>query len=396
MTVEDIREHAARARKFSPRTPPPPFKVLPFGDLAHTDPAPPAFWWDGYMPAGEVTLFGAHGGTGKSLIALMLAVSLALGQPLFGVPTRRAVVVFYSAEDTPETVRFRLHKICRLLAVDIASLEGRLHILDATSCDPVLFHEVSARGQRTGATTPTYAALVEYFESVAGDVLVIDNASDVFDGNEIARAMVRAFMRSLVQIARPRGGGVLLLAHVDKLTARGQASGTDAYSGSTAWHNSARSRLYLARGLDGGLSIEHQKSNHGRQRDPLSLIWPEDGLPQVDAPASGFVHHLVASVDAKALLKLIGEAYGRGEYVATDPRSRYHAAAVLGALPTFPKRRSRAEVFAMLREAESRGFLTREIYRDRNRKAHERWALTNSGCAHVGIAAPCAPCAPCS
>ena len=64
--------------------------------------------WEGYCPRGEVTLLGAHGGTGKSTIGEMLAVAVVTGRPLFGVPTERAAVVFASLEDGAHVVRHRL------------------------------------------------------------------------------------------------------------------------------------------------------------------------------------------------------------------------------------------------------------------------------------------------
>jgi hypothetical protein len=55
---------------------------------------------------------------------------------------------------------------------------------------------------------------------------------------------------------------------VDKNTSRNKkADGGEGYSGSTAWHNSARSRLFMTRGDDGLLTLEHQKSNLGKRRE---------------------------------------------------------------------------------------------------------------------------------
>jgi len=378
-----------------PREPATHFAVVPVGDLAHTQPAAPTFWWDRYLPAGVVTLLGAHGGTGKSMIALMLAVCIALGLPLFGIPTRRGRVVFFSGEDGAELVRYRLHWICQRLGVDPASLDGWLHVLDATAGDPTLFHEVGIGGKRQGLTTPSYAELREYLGLHHIDVLIVDNASDAFDASEIDRARVRAFMRSLTRIAQEHGGAVLLLAHVDKGTSRGdRQGGTESYSGSTAWHNSARSRLYLSRDKDGGaLLLEHQKANLGRQAEPLRLSWPEGGVPQVDQPLGGFVQHIADGTDTKALLKLIHEFYGRSEFIATDPRSRYHVVKVLGGEPTYPKRRKPADVFKLLRDGERRNLIRRETYRDRYRRDAERWQLTPAGLESIGLAASAASAA---
>lgn len=370
------------------------FVVIPVDDLKRRPPLPPSFWWDDYMPAGEVTLLGAHGGTGKSFIALMLAVSVALGLPLFGIPTRRGNVVFYSAEDGAEVLRHRLAWVCRVLSVDPEDLADRLHVLDATIGDPTLFHEVTADGRRMGTTTPTYAELHTYIERHQVSVAIIDNASDTFDANEVERARVRAFMRSLVRIARATGGAVLLLAHVDKATARKTPSGNENYSGSTAWHNSARSRLYLARESDGALLLEHQKATHGPMRQPLRLTWPKDGLPTVDEPLSGIVQNIADRNQTATLLKLIAEFTERGEFVSAATTSRSHAGVLLRRESGFPARLPNAELFDLLRHAERRGLLARTTMRSKGRgHSKEIWQVTPAGRNAAGLA-PTAPTAP--
>ena len=377
-----------------------PFVVVPLDDLAHTEPAPPAYWWDGYLPAGVVTLLGAHGGTGKSTLALMLAACVALGLPLFGITTRRGRVAFFSGEDPAELVRYRLHLICGALDVSVASLDGWLFILDATAGDPALFHELSVGGKRHGATTPTYDALAAFAEQSRIDVLIVDNASDAFDASEIDRARVRGFMRALARIAQAHAGAVLLLVHVDKTTARGLAAGSDSYSGSTAWHNSARSRLFLSRDKDGaGLTLEHQKHNLGRLRESLHLVWPEGGMLQVDAPSSGIVRHIEERGRVRAILRLVHEFTQRGEFVSTATTSRTHAGKLLRGQPGFPQRLQDADLFDLLRDGERRGLLVRELVRSSGR-GHEKevWRVTTKGAEWAEIAdfAPTAPTAPTS
>jgi putative DNA primase/helicase len=87
-------------------------------------------------------------------------------------------------------------------------------------------------------------------------------------------------MRALGQVARLTDCAVCLLAHVDKNTSRNKkADGGEGYSGSTAWHNSARSRLFMTRGDDGLLTLEHQKSNLGKRRETVTLEWPKVACP---------------------------------------------------------------------------------------------------------------------
>lgn len=62
-------------------------QVIDLATLAAFEP-PPEFWWEGRLPAGEVTLLAGHGGQGKSTVALVLAVCVAAGLPCFGVSVK--------------------------------------------------------------------------------------------------------------------------------------------------------------------------------------------------------------------------------------------------------------------------------------------------------------------
>ncbi|NZA03378.1 AAA family ATPase [Ottowia beijingensis] len=238
----------------------------------HSNPSPPPrFVWDGYCPRNVVTLLGAHGGTGKSTVALMLAAAVSTGRELFGAGTDAVPVVFASLEDGAGIVRHRLAHICQCWGISPAEL-GALHIVDGTE-NPELF---ASEGRGPGDVTPVYAELRELVRRTGAGLVTIDNASDAYGGDEIQRRQVRAFMRSLAAIAREADAAVLLLAHVDKNTSRARkAEGGEGYSGSTAWHNSSRSRIFMSRAEDGSLTLEHQKSNHGKMRAPLALEWPE-------------------------------------------------------------------------------------------------------------------------
>ncbi len=186
---------------------------------------PPCFVWDGYAPRGVVTLLGAHGGTGKSTIALMLAAAVATGRELFGIATDAAPVVFASFEDGAHIVRHRLAHICQCWGINPAELDG-LHIVDGTA-NPELF---ACEGRGPGDVTPAYGELLALVKQTGAGLVIVDNASDAYGGDEIQRRQVRAFMRSLAVIAREGDAAVLLLAHVDKGTSRRERSDTEGYS----------------------------------------------------------------------------------------------------------------------------------------------------------------------
>ncbi len=63
----------------------PTLKRVSIADVFTCPPEPQQYIWGGRIPCGELTLLGAHGGTGKSLFALQLAVHVALKVPFLGL-----------------------------------------------------------------------------------------------------------------------------------------------------------------------------------------------------------------------------------------------------------------------------------------------------------------------
>lgn len=257
--------------------------------LAEREPQAPLSIMEG-VPVGYATLLAGHGGVGKSLIALFLAVCIAAGVLFFGLEVARRRVFFLSCEDRESALHWRLSRICSYLGVDLASLRGWLEIVDLVGADAILWD----RDPRTGNTiTPAYARLEQRMGEHQTEVLMIDGISDTFAGNENARAEVKRFVNGLVALIPPDTGAVLLVGHVSK---PGSTAGADGqgYSGSTGWHNSVRARWYLypetIQGEDGEraertgkLIFELQKSNHGEVGAQIEFEW--------DARAHLFIGH---------------------------------------------------------------------------------------------------------
>ena len=340
--------------------------------------AAPKWFWQGYLPAGEVTLLAADGGAGKSTLALMLAACMTAGADCLGRGTTAASVAYFSAEDTASTVLRRLALICDRLGLDPESVRGRLRVLDATDGDSVLFAAMRQDGVERATPTAAHAELAEFVESQAIDVLIVDNASDVYDADENRKPMVRAFIKSLARMVRARDGAVLLLAHVDKNTSRaGVLASGAAYSGSVAWNNSVRSRLFLLTVGGGRRELQHQKSNLGPLLPPLPLEWPDGGLPgpsRTDAPARPTAQDLVP------LLTLIHEFYRRQEWISPSPQAHNNVKKLLGReLGSL----GRGDVLAMAREAQRARLIEAEEFRTDQRKPSRRWKVTPAGLALI-------------
>lgn len=365
-----------------------------FDVLTHSSP-PQRFAWDGYAPSGVVTLWAAHGGVGKSTCALMLAVAVAIGRPLFGVPTGApSCAVFVSLEDGADIVRRRLASICRAWAVNPYDL-ANLRIVDGTD-NPELFSAENSRG--AGMPTPTHIELVKLAAKDRPALIVVDNASDAFGGDEINRRQVRGFMRQLTALAKACESAVVLLAHVDKNTSRaGTPENSEGYSGSTAWNNSARSRLFMTRKAH-GLVLEHQKSNLGQLREPLKIAWPAGGLPDVSGGGVDFAglneraEGREDDIRAAAILRMLDEYASRGQYASPAPTSRMPVHTLLKADREFIKLgMQKDDTRRIVTQCQRVGWLAAEDYRTPDRKPHQKWVVTESGRLYAGLPAPTAP-----
>ena len=251
--------------------------------LAEREPEQPRFIVADWLPAGYATLLAGHGGVGKSAIALMLAVSIALELPFAGLAIQRRRVLYLACEDRASVLHWRLDRICGHLDVGLGELAGRLDIVDLVGHECVLWD----RDPRTGACyTPAFGELAALMRSSGAEVLIVDGISDTFAGNENARGEVKRYVSALLSLVPSDVGALLLLGHVNRPTANGSHT-SEGYSGSTAWHNAVRSRWYLypetERSDDddrpertGRLKLELQKSNLGRADESIAWRWDDE------------------------------------------------------------------------------------------------------------------------
>jgi RecA-family ATPase len=340
---------------------------------------------DALIPCDEVTILSGHGGTGKSLVALNIAIHAALGLPFGPLVTTQANVLFFSAEDTRKVLLQRVARLCRALGIDPLQLKGKLHLLDASDIDSALYRE---RRDEPPATRLLFALKLVAKRRMVG-LVIVDNASDAFDGDEIKRAQVRGFIRLLrTHLARP-SRAVLLLNHVNKAFANGgRGSGSEDYSGSTAWHNSARSRLSLTPAGEDAMILEHQKANYGPKALPIRFEW-RGGIPLVVNSYGGdtATEKLRNEADMVALVDLIRDFNRRGERVTTSFQGSYTVFKLLKSLPGFPKDTTSDRLTKLLRQLETDGRICRGEFRTSNRKTTGGFFCTDSA-PNAGVEYP--------
>ena len=274
----------------------------------------------GLIPQKTVTLFSGDGGTGKSLLALQLAVAVAAGRGWIGKAASEGSVIYMSAEDDDDELHRRLDDILRadgrtyddLKGLTLRSLAGEDALLAVDSqvalMQTELFKELDARAADEAPT-----------------LLVIDTLADVYPANENDRAKVRQFIGILRGLALKRDCAVLLLGH-PSLT--GLSSGTGS-SGSTAWNNSVRSRLYLSRITDNGFEADPDrrvmttmKANYGRVGEETHVKW-QAGVFVAEASDQGLDKLAQGAKAQRVFMKLLDMFTAQGRRVNHAPSANY-------------------------------------------------------------------------
>ncbi|MBN8480410.1 MAG: AAA family ATPase [Xanthomonadales bacterium] len=333
--------------------------------------APPRFVVDTLVPSGTVTLLGAHGGSGKSLLALTIAAHVAAGSPWAGFDVAGGPAAFVSLEDPAELMLYRLRKIVTEYRLQADDVTKNLRILDGTAGESSLGAEYSAQGVRRMMATTRFEELRDAARGAR--LIVVDNASDAADVNENDRRMVRAFVRLLAGLARENDAGVLLLAHIDKSAARNGAAG-NSYAGSTAWHNSSRSRLALIE-TDGRIEMRQEKLNVGRAAEPIALRWSTQGV-LMPASGPGAPVEAVADADADGVLEALREAIWQGVKVPTartGPATAHRVLETTEALPGHLRGQAGKDRFwRALARLQREGFASSEEYRNADSKVRTR------------------------
>ena len=360
---------------------------LDWSKLSNTEPEPTQWRMDGWLPERTVTLLSANGGVGKSNLSLQLSVASVLGQEFVGVSTKPSRVLVISGEDEGRTVHFRVANICADLGVEMSVLQGQLIVYDMTQTDCVLW--------RNGAPTDRMQWLADRVVSHRVDLLVIDNASDVFADNENDRTAVRGFMRCLNLISNKTGVATLLLAHVDKASVRAGAGldSNSTFSGSTAWNNSARSRWAMVREDSGAIVVRHEKCNLGPLQEEVRLEF--DLAAKVfkrfgSIPGNQMAQTVLRNAHRKAILQMIAQAVKAGTTLSTKATAPNNAFVALRDDPDFPKV-DRRTFFGLLRDLENEGLVAQESYTRSNRSLGYRLVLTPTGETRVAIGSGAGP-----
>jgi RecA-family ATPase len=230
-------------------------------------PVPDREWLvEGAIPHENVTLLSGDGGLGKTILALMLGVALSTKTEWFGFTTMQGPFLYVGAEDDDSEVHRRLDQMRCEMGLQWSDFCD-FHFRSLVGEDAVM--ATYDRGQQRLKATQLLLELEQHISDLGVVACVLDTSADMFGGDEIDRKQVRQFISLLRGVCRRQHCAIMLLSHP---SVAGMASGTG-ISGSTAWNNSVRSRLYLeADNKDtDARTLKFMKSNYGPKGEPMAL-----------------------------------------------------------------------------------------------------------------------------
>jgi RecA-family ATPase len=174
----------------------PTLEIVNAQSLAGEEPPPREWLIPGLVPAREITMLSGDGGTGKSLLALQLAVAMATETEWAGQVPNRGRTLFVSAEDDIAELHRRLAAIVRAQRVSIDDLES-LDILPLAGRDAVL----ATPRDSILKETALFKALEAKLDELRPDLVILDTLADLFGGDEIKRPHARQFIGMLRGLA---------------------------------------------------------------------------------------------------------------------------------------------------------------------------------------------------
>ena len=288
-------------------------------------PVPPREWLvPDLIPANTVTILGGDGGTGKSLLAAQLATAVALGLDWIGHPVQRGRALYLSAEDDRNELHRRFFDIARSRFVTLGKF-GNLTFRSLAGEGALLITE-------TLETTPLFAELDAWIADARPSLVVLDTLADLHAVNENDRNKARHVIDTIRGLAIRHQTTIVLLAHP---SLSGLTSG-EGSSGSTAWNNSVRSRLYFHRvkeEVDPDIRIlTTKKANYGPIGAETRVRWQAGVFVPVGmADVPGETRQARAE---RVFLKLLREHIDLGVFLKFGKSSQNYAPKVFAQHPS--------------------------------------------------------------
>ncbi len=298
------------------------------------EPEPQQYEWTGLLPSYQTTYLTGGGGEGKSTLGQGLAAHYAMCRPYLGFDTQLPLegervrvlpAIYLTFEDDERTLQQRQREICNGMGITEDALDGLLYLSSLVGSPENDFVKFGPDGTISG-TVLRDRLKAEVRRTNAG-LLILDNFTHLFPGDENNRYQVASFLAALDSFCDETGVTVLLLGHPNK-------SG-DEFSGSTAFNNQVRSRLFLEipKRKDGTIidpyarTLTRSKSNNALPGEKISFRYHNGAFVTDDQLPSDIARKQVAADRDKAddtiFLKCLDERIRQNRAVSEKPGPNY-------------------------------------------------------------------------
>ncbi len=292
------------------------FTLVPASDLLASPPPPREWLLTEFLPKKIVASIIAAGGTGKSFLAMHIAVALAAGSSLFSkyIASTPSKVVFISGEDDKIELQRRLHSVTQGMPPNlIKSISSNIQFIDLADSFE-LFTYKPPSGEVSMTTVPV--DLVNAIKQKLGDevgLVIVDPVSRFRGGEENSAGDTTRFVQALQYIRDQLSATVLTLHHVNK-GAKTNGSTQNNARGSSAFIDGVRlvyelnaiseeevKKQFGASGLIPRLmTLNSVKSNFRKPIEPLTLAKKTDGSLELFTMQAGQHQKLAILQEIKA------------------------------------------------------------------------------------------------
>jgi len=277
-----------------------------------------------WVPHGNVTMLAGDGGVGKSLLAQQLMTACAIGKQFLSIETKPCRVLGIFCEDDPDELHRRQNRINERYGISFADLENMQWVSRVGSDNVVMEFE---KWGDVGKPVEFFQQIHNAAQDFGAQLIVLDSLHDLFAGNENSRPQARRFINLLRELAMDCDGAVVLTAH-PSLEGMRSKSGS---AGSTAWSNTVRSRLYLTKPDDSGVSstnervLARRKANYAAQDNGIKLEWQDGSFIRTDGAVGGLAASIERTRVEDVFLTLLDRFQGEGRPVSDNSRASNYA-----------------------------------------------------------------------
>jgi RecA-family ATPase len=217
-------------------------------------PSPPRWIIHELLHEDTVNLIDGLGSSGKSILALQLAICISAGLSWLGFATcLSGPVIYLNGEDPKDENHRRYLRILNKMLLNQVQLERLQNNLSFISMPDASIDTslIDAKGERTA----TYSHLVEILNAIKPLLVIIDPLVYFSDANENDNNMAKQLYKAL----RALNACVLVVHHQSKSAMNGESSQRAKSRGASVYTENARTRMSLEAGI---LTVD--KNNYGK------------------------------------------------------------------------------------------------------------------------------------